>query len=1048
MAQFGGISFRTATIAALLALAVGPAAAETGGIEVRVYDASGRSPVAGASVTLSSALGMVATTAVSTGADGVAFFPVLRPGGGYVVEVAFPGFARVRVTDVRVRIQEVSRIPIRLVSEIRESVKVVERRAEVDLDKTSRSTTFDDAFLQDLPSQGRFYQSRLTLAPGVVDPDGDGNPNVHGARAVDFQTQVGGVSNQDPLTGGWMSYLNPDSIEEIEVIGAGAGVEFGRAQGGFAQVIQKQGSNEFEGLANLLWRSSLMDGGALVGKAGARAPSYDWIQPAIQLSGPIIKDRLWYRLSHEYISRKEPVTVLDGTALATREQRISSDQITWQVSPRNKLALAISNDPLTRTYVGASTLTTSDSTQRYETGGPTFALNWTAPASPDVLVDTVLSYQNGHQRLLPMTTGTRNNCTVGLFVPEALKESHCTDTGTGISSGPYASTQMDERQRLTLKSQASIFGGRFLGMTHQIKAGINIENERYFRYLEKRPEMTMSVKESVFTDTSGHNHRAEYASISIQVASPPTARVNATDVAYGFFVEDQVKPLPNLSLTLGFRVDREELRGTGYEPFDPAAESAEFLRRLEGGTSDGGFTAAAASFTSFGTLKDLVAGMSDATGYSEDKLSQYISVGQSSSQLWAKHRRPDDLEILNTNPSPRLSVAWDPGGKGKSKLALTAGRYYGTLLLAVPLVEEEPVTTTMGLRAIRVPPDPLWRRVSVSSGIDPTVSARVVDRGLRTPYQDELTISLEHEIARETLARVSFISRRFQDQLQDVDINHHKGDYGRCVQQTSPDRPWIVGPPDGILDDCDGTLVVNQAQFGSLPLPAFHQPDGYLDSYTYNPGWGAIYRVGNEDTARYKGIVLEVVRRQYRNWQMQASYTWSRALGNGEDFSSNVGDDPANRETEYGYLAYDQRNVVKVNATTITPWGFRFGGTASWMSGLPYSIVQVASVADSRPLDYPSIFVSGIRSRTRYSTHRRNDQRNRPSLTLNAKLDKEYNLSGGQNLQISLEVFNLLNDRNYVIYNPQLGYGRQTNGQNDATITPGREYQVGLRLAF
>jgi hypothetical protein len=224
--------------------------------------------------------------------------------------------------------------------------------------------------------------------------------------------------------------------------------------------------------------------------------------------------------------------------------------------------------------------------------------------------------------------------------------------------------------------------------------------------------------------------------------------------------------------------------------------------------------------------------------------------------------------------------------------------------------------------------------------------------------------------------------------------------------------------------------------------------DGYLDSYVDNPGWGAIYRVGNENAARYKGIVLEVVRRQYRNWQLQASYTWSRAVGDAEEFNSYLGDDPANREAERGYLAYDRRHVVKINATTITPWGFRFGASANWMSGLPYSIMQVGPSLDSVPDLYPSIVAGAMRNRTRYLTGRRNDQRNRPSLTLNAKLDKEFNLSRGQNLQLSLEVFNLLDDRNYQIYNAQLGYGRQLNERNDATVTPGRQYQVGLRLAF
>jgi hypothetical protein len=317
------------------------------------------------------------------------------------------------------------------------------------------------------------------------------------------------------------------------------------------------------------------------------------------------------------------------------------------------------------------------------------------------------------------------------------------------------------------------------------------------------------------------------------------------------------------------------------------------------------------------------------------------------------------------------------------------------------------------------------------------VSIRAVDHNLKTPFQDEVTLSYEREVGAETTARVAFISRNFRKQLQDTDINHHAGDYGRCAQQQRSRDAWIVPPPDGNLDDCDGVLA------GSL-----HTSDGFLDSYMYNPTWGAIYRVGNDNAATYRAVVLELVRRQYRNWQMQASYTWSRAIGSAEEFAGYLGDDPTLRDSETGYLAYDQRHVVKINATTITPWGFRFGVAANWSSGLPYSIMQTGSSLDSTPPEYVGIFAGGSRDRTQYPTGHRNDQRNRPALNLNVKLDREINLPTGQNLQVSVEVFNLMNERYYQIYNPQFGYGRQLNGTNDATRTPGRQYQIGMRLAF
>ena len=103
------------------------------------------------------------------------------------------------------------RIPslVWLSEEMQERVKVVAQQPVVELEKTSSSTKFSDEFIQDLPVPGRFYQNVLTLAPGVSDPDGDGNPTVHGSRSRDFKAVVSGVSNVDPLTGQFMTRWVP-----------------------------------------------------------------------------------------------------------------------------------------------------------------------------------------------------------------------------------------------------------------------------------------------------------------------------------------------------------------------------------------------------------------------------------------------------------------------------------------------------------------------------------------------------------------------------------------------------------------------------------------------------------------------------------------------------------------------------------------------------------------------------------------------------------------------------------------------------------------------
>ena len=190
---------RTALAAMVVLLAISAASAQSGGLTILVVDSNG--PLPGATVTISHEVGYVATTAVLTNPRGLAEFPVLRPGKGYVVEVSFPGFSSRRYGDIHVKINETTPLTVQLAEEIVERVKVVAQSEVVDLEKTTSSSKFSDEFIQDLPVPGRFYQNVLTLAPGVQDADGDGNPNVHGSRQRDFKAEVSGVSNVDPLTG-------------------------------------------------------------------------------------------------------------------------------------------------------------------------------------------------------------------------------------------------------------------------------------------------------------------------------------------------------------------------------------------------------------------------------------------------------------------------------------------------------------------------------------------------------------------------------------------------------------------------------------------------------------------------------------------------------------------------------------------------------------------------------------------------------------------------------------------------------------------------------
>ncbi len=1073
---------RAAWMGLVVGLAVTAASAQTGGMKIRVYDAKDNSPLPGAVVVLSHATGNVAPTTELSDVDGYVVFPVLRAGSGYIIEVSFPGYAKVRLTERRVRLSGTETIPIGMTEAIQEKVEVVGDREIVDLERTETSSRFSDEFIQDLPVSGRFYQNVLTLAPGVSDDDGDGNPNVNGARSRDFKAIVGGVSNVDPFSGEFLNYVNPDSIEEIEVITAGAGVEYGRAQGGFATIVQKQGTNDFEGTFSMYYRSSKLDGTGANKNVPARLfPEFHSYQPGISVSGPILKDKLWYVLSYEYHSDEVPVNTVNAIVVATRVQPIGSGTVTWQASPRNKLAFKYQFDPITATNQGVSSARPQENSFRRELGGPTYSMQWIAPYSPKLLVDSTIAYQDSHSNALPMTNASGEDGILGTdddntqFYNQCVKGydlvagADCTDVNKNLRTGSFFLTHRDERQRLTVSTQAEIFGGKFWGMSHQFKVGFIVENERYYQFENLQPRATFEVIQDPNRADGDPLKRTGLMTTTFSVPAVSTAR--ATGTTWGMFARDEIKPINNLTLTLGLRYDREFTSSQGALGFDPAAEAK---RYVDNATPQTAGLLLQQVFTAYEDVGNFLDQLATTIGVDPSLLNTVTSGITRQSQHWAHRRRPGDITLSNNNVSPFFAASWDPWSDSKTRFTLALGRHYNNIPLNIPALELASASATISFRAspggtCPAPPAPCPRYeipvdyvtglpVSLGGrgGINPAVAVSVVDRDLKTPYQDELSFTFERELTTETLFRLTYIHRNFEDQIQDIDINHAPGDYGRCQIQTDLTVSPIVGslddgvpgPGDGILDDCIGKFIPGpQGQGGPDPGGSttqtfLNRPDGYLDTYVLNPAWGPIFFVGNFNTAEYNGITLALERQLYRGWELNGSYTWSEVIGDAEDFNQELGDDRTTIEDERGFLSYDQTHVIKVNATTITPWGLRLGGAISWQSGYPYSIVQRRASQDGVPPAYQGFGVPDQpRPRLLYPTGQRNDQRNEPYWLVDMRIAKELNLRGGMNLQMSAEIFNLFNQDHLRVL-------QQRNDITDQLRNFGRRYQLGMKFSF
>ncbi|MGA2964308.1 MAG: carboxypeptidase regulatory-like domain-containing protein, partial [Candidatus Korobacteraceae bacterium] len=257
-------------LALLVALAANFALAqlETATVSGQVVDPTGLS-ITSAQVKLVD-IDRDTTTSAATSASGLYTFPSVRP-GRYRMEVTAAGFKVVNITGLIVNVQDHIEQNFRLqVGSVAESVTVTAGAPLVNTNDATVSTVVDRQFAEDLPLNGRSFQTLIQLTPGVVlttsSYASDGQFSINGQRADSNYWMVDGVSANigmsslqaasDTLSGsiggfsaqgGTNSLVSVDAMQEFRIQTSTFAPEFGRTPGGQISIVTRSGTNQFHG---------------------------------------------------------------------------------------------------------------------------------------------------------------------------------------------------------------------------------------------------------------------------------------------------------------------------------------------------------------------------------------------------------------------------------------------------------------------------------------------------------------------------------------------------------------------------------------------------------------------------------------------------------------------------------------------------------------------------------------------------------------------------------------------------------------------------------
>ena len=656
-------------VAICLVFGAGSAAAQAGSgtISGVVTDQNGAA-VPNATVTATNKETALTRT-VTTSEDGLYTIATL-PTGTYTVKANAQGFTET-TAEVTLNVGRSPEVPLTLgTGGVKEEVIVTADAVQTTSNQTD--SVLNQTAIDTLPINGRRFQDFVTLTPSAqIDPS-RGQISLSGQRGINGNINVDGVDFNQSFFGGIrggersnQAFTIPqESIKEFQVVAAGYSAEFGRSSGGVVNVVTKSGTNEHHGSGFYLLRHKDLASKnpfirALETSRGITVtPAPTQQQFGGSLGGPLQRDKLFYFVSYEQQRFRADRQVLFG-ALNSITRRTANAGTNLDANSEAFDFFRSIEEPFTQTNDVFAGLARADwqlnndhrANFRYShSQNRAFNANATGETSLDPTINRALS-NNGTERDRTHIGVAQLVSTFGSKIVNELRTQYSREdrprganaiapnVGSGI--GNYGTrnflptTQFDTRAQVAdsltyiVGNHTTKFGGEFNKLHAEQIFGFNQTGTYNPGSGSNDVQLqTLSLTSGVTNDRRFDTTTATYVR---QIGNLFTS-LDARQVA--LFAQDSWRITPRLTVNYGLRVDKQYNPETeiSNQPLVDLVRNANFPLR------GGGFN-------------------------------------------------PTVIPDSPWQFGPRLGVAWDPKGDGRTVIRAFAGEYFAAtplLLFATP----------------------------------------------------------------------------------------------------------------------------------------------------------------------------------------------------------------------------------------------------------------------------------------------------------------------------------------------------------------------------
>jgi TonB dependent receptor/Carboxypeptidase regulatory-like domain len=265
-----------------------------------------------------------------TNDDGIYVVAGLRP-ATYRLTIQKEGFRTVVQPSLQLFVQDAINENFTLALGLRsETITIEGEGAVLQTDSAAVSTVVTQTFVDNMPLNGRSFQSLIALAPGVVftsQNDGPGQFSVNGQRSdanyfmVDgvganfgvlngyyLGQSIGGAIPGFTSGGGTNGLVSVDAMQEFRIQTSSYAPEFGHTPGGQISIVTKSGTNQFHGTLYDYLRNEAFDARNYFDDPSLPKPPLRQNDFGGTLGGPIIKDKTFFFFSYEGLRLLMPQT--------------------------------------------------------------------------------------------------------------------------------------------------------------------------------------------------------------------------------------------------------------------------------------------------------------------------------------------------------------------------------------------------------------------------------------------------------------------------------------------------------------------------------------------------------------------------------------------------------------------------------------------------------------------------------------------------------------------------------------------------------------------